>query len=139
MCLLIDDLSEYLETVWRTARIEHRCDECRRTIDPGETYQRHVQIFEGDFSAHKMCAHCRATVAVGSALTGCPEQWIWGMVHSLDEEEGFVGNILYDEGHDLSERERALMLATVEGRRCQWRYWDGALWPVPAVPAEVPS
>jgi len=42
----------------RTARKQHVCGECRRTIEPGDEYRRIFYVYEGDASAHKMCERC---------------------------------------------------------------------------------
>lgn len=44
------------------ARKSHRCEECRRTISPGERYQRVSGItYDSDgWVDHKMCEHCTA-------------------------------------------------------------------------------
>lgn len=46
--------------VSRTARKEHRCGECRRTIDPGERYVVQTSLYEGSWWEGKVCAQCRA-------------------------------------------------------------------------------
>jgi hypothetical protein len=45
-----------------------------------------------------------------------------------------MGDILAHD--DLTDEQRAAMLATVEGRKVQWRNPDGSLMPVPAVPEQ---
>lgn len=42
----------------RKARIEHKCDECSRTIAPKETYRYVTGMWEGDISSHKICVDC---------------------------------------------------------------------------------
>lgn len=42
------------------ARKPHRCGECSRTIQPGETYQRAAGCWWGDFWHMVTCAHCAA-------------------------------------------------------------------------------
>jgi hypothetical protein len=137
MCLYIDDDDEVLllsEGI-RTARKPHECQECKRTIEPKEQYRfwTKKEWNDGMVYTEKMCGHCYGTIELGAALTGCPKQWYWGEVHNLDEEMGFVGNIIHDPGHSLTDAEKALMLSTVEGRRVQWRRATGALWPIPSM------
>lgn len=127
----------------RRARTEHRCTECNRTIEPGETY-RFWTVVGGDadgWLTSKMCAHCWGTIELGAALTGCRRYWYWDYVHELDVEMGFVGNCLGDEGHELGQADRYRLLRTVIGRRRQWRTRAGELLPVPSVPerAGVPA
>lgn len=133
MCLYVDDFdTELIDSGQRKARKEHRCDECGRTIEPGETYRYWTTLFEGDISTDKMCAHCQGTLDLGAALTGCPKRWWWSMLHDLDPETGFVGNVLHDDEHHLTQAQKRRMLRTVEGRKAKWRRRDGRLRPVPA-------
>ena len=49
-------------TVYRkavhTARKEHRCYECRRTIQPGERYESVFAVWEGKGQVAPTCQHC---------------------------------------------------------------------------------
>jgi hypothetical protein len=40
------------------ARKTHQCEECWRTITPGELYARHAGSWEGDFFTNVACGHC---------------------------------------------------------------------------------
>lgn len=42
------------------ARKEHKCDACRRRIDPGEYYTISAGVDMGRFTSFKMCVHCEA-------------------------------------------------------------------------------
>lgn len=42
----------------RRARKPHRCDECRRTIEPGELYQRTWGVWDGEPDSFKACGIC---------------------------------------------------------------------------------
>lgn len=136
MCLDVEVEGELLDSGTRRARKEHRCDECKRAIEPGETY-RFWTVKDWDSSGvgtSKMCAHCYATIELGAALTGCPKCWFWDMVHDLDPENGgFVGDIIVN--HTLPKPAHLAMLRTVIGRRKGWRRKDGTLLPLPKVPA----
>lgn len=80
----IDD-AEY-STLWTNvsyrARKPHRCDECNRTIHPGETYEKWRSLYEGLWSYGKVCAHCKAA---GRWLDGWCGGWLR---HGLTEELG---------------------------------------------------
>lgn len=133
MCLYVDDETyAYLDSGTRKARKPHVCDECGRTIEPGETYSYWNSIQErGDPpTTHKMCAHCNGTLDLGCALTGCHKSWFFTMIHDLGEDGGFVGDILL---HDLPLGGKAAMLRTVVARKRGWRRKDGTLFPVPAL------
>jgi hypothetical protein len=138
MCLYQDDYDDYvyLGEGTRMARKVHRCGECGRTIEAGETYWYQTGVMDGQASTAKMCRHCDAVIELGVRLTGCPRFWFYGSVLDLDPEIGFVGNILEDEGHDLGEAERALMLSAHAASQRGWRDEQGGLLPLPgAVPA----
>lgn len=134
MCLYVDtdDYWTHLDSGEHRARVEHKCNECSRVIDPAETYQYWTGLSDGDFVMSKMCAHCWGTIELGSKLTGCPKNWFWSFIHDLDPEMGFVGNCLGDEGHDLGQADRYRLLRTVIGRRRKWRTRSGDLLPIPA-------
>lgn len=137
MCLYVENESTLLDDGVRRARKSHKCDECYRQIEPGESYRYWTQIDEyGDPPRTlKMCAHCEATVDLGAALTGCPKAWWWEMIHDLGDEGGFVGNILDDPGHGLSGADRLRMLRRVAQYRRRWRRPNGELYPLPEIPA----
>lgn len=62
MCMVDDGdgaVTEISGVVQRVARVKHTCRECHRTIDKGETYFVEAYVFEGDFTTHKTCAHCK--------------------------------------------------------------------------------
>lgn len=66
------------------ARIAHRCDDCGRTIEPGEIYRRWRGVGDDGPTTWKSCAHC-----------GLVADWIW----RTDAD-----SIYYqDDGLDLSE------------------------------------
>lgn len=144
MCLYVDDDSYgavLLDSGTRKARKDHRCGECHRTIDPGETY-RFWSWVGGDcdgFLTAKMCAHCDAILDLGVSLSGCPRQWWWEFVYDRDPEMGFVANVLDDPSHDVALADRVRLLrAWAQGRR-GWRDRDGVLYPIPQVPAKAAS
>lgn len=135
MCLYVDEPSEVLSETQPVARTEHKCDECRRMIQPGEKYLRWAVLEEGEFRIYKRCAHCEAIMDIGVALTKCPKVWFWGEVLSMDEEMGFVGNILNDEGHHLGPKDVRRYRRLVDNAKQGWRNKSGRLLPIPRVPA----
>lgn len=95
------------------ARVEHRCDDCGRTIRPGETYRRAAGMDGSTAWTWKECAHCEVLV---SWLYRIDE--VWGEGHN---EETFIEW----EPATLNE----LRLKANWGRR--WTRRDGSLVPVP--------
>lgn len=140
MCLYVDDYDTdgtYLGGGTRRARTPHECVECRRTIDPGETYRFWTWAYDGTVDTFKLCAHCDAVLDVGVAASGCPREWHVTMLYDRDPDIGFVANVLDPGEHTLNQTARELMeLAWSNGRR-GWRNADGVLLSVPQAPAEV--
>lgn len=52
--------SIYNRTEVKAARKEHKCEECRRTIRPGESYELVFGMWEGEARMYKTCGHCLA-------------------------------------------------------------------------------
>ena len=100
------------------ARKAHRCDECRRTIEPGETYHTEAFVFEGESQTHKTCAHCWVV-----------RQWL------IDECGGMVyGEVEEDARQHAAENPRHYgteLLRAVVGMGRHWRTRKGQLMPVP--------
>lgn len=63
MCEIDLDPCEVFTTKTVTAKKEHRCGCCERTIRAGEIYHRTFAIFEGDASTHKHCRDCERDMA----------------------------------------------------------------------------
>lgn len=135
MCLDVDyDDEVKFETHTKPrARKAHKCTECGRSIEAGETYDKWTGLSYEGFWTTRMCAHCGATITLGCALTGCSRAFYWENVHSLDADEGgFVGDIIVN--HDLSVADTVRVLRRVVQRRRQWRRPNGELYPLPQIP-----
>jgi hypothetical protein len=96
------------------ARKAHTCDWCSRTIDPGETYRRTGQIFDGRKYAWKGCQHCEAFVSTCDLY-----EWAGDFGLGPDDIDQ------YEPGDIFGAR------CLVMWRR-KWRRKDGTLYPVPA-------
>lgn len=98
------------------ARKEHTCSMCRRTIEPGERYNRQRCIGDDGPYVFKDCAHCSALVAILHAVEG---DW-------YDTDFGYTE-------YDVAELDpttiRTARLKVMWKRH--WRRRDGALYPVP--------
>lgn len=99
----------------RTARKEHQCNECRRTIDHGETYKFECFAYERQIWTYKTCVHC---LAVRDWLTEHCGTFVFDMV-----KEDFLD-------HKDEQPGRAVLRAMVAMDRYQWRM-NGNLMPVP--------
>jgi len=120
MCMIGDDFVEMLRSTDPTARKEHRCAECGRTIGVGEQYRNEVYVFDGEMSTHKTCRHC--------LLIARP--WL---LHNCD---GFIYGAVYEDifEHfpDGSEDTPMNVGRILVGMRRKWRRRDGSLMPIPA-------
>ena len=103
----------------RKARQQHRCNECGRAINIGETYVYATSHLDGRFYTDRQCAHCAAAAEMLTKYCG-----------------GFV---FRDVGEDLTEHFRQAVPWRIRagrnavGIRRQWRRFRGAgLMPVPA-------
>jgi hypothetical protein len=125
MCQVYDDIHcEFYDARTRVARKQHRCGECRRTIEAGETYKVTAGKWDGDFCQTKTCRHC-----------GVMEEWL------LINCDGFVWHTVIE---DIYEHAREYGLTSlgrlVVGARRQWkRFNSDELMPVPAVPDLISS
>ena len=61
MCMIDDcDFVDLLQSRTRTARKTHRCSECMRTIETGESYLYEYFRFDGEVISHRTCRQCQA-------------------------------------------------------------------------------
>lgn len=124
MCL-IDDSDGHctvLHSRQQRARLRHRCTECRRDIEPGETYLAERTVFDGDAMSHKICVHCQR---VRAYLVNHCGGWVY---RGLGED--IAGHYYSTESNYSSEREHRLLAL---GMAARWRRSSGALWPVPGL------
>jgi hypothetical protein len=105
---------------FRMARKAHRCHECRRQIEAGESYHAEAYYFDSKFTEHKTCAHCM--VARGWLQDECGG-WLYGAIEE-DIREHCRSGYAYPVGvHRLAV-----------GMAWKWRRKDGSLMPIPARP-----
>lgn len=100
------------------AKKQHKCKECGRLIDAGESYHREAYVFDGQFTVNKTCAHC---MVVRNWLQNECGGWLFGAVEEDAREHVHGNGYLY--GFDLYR--------AVVGMQWQWRTPSGRLLPVP--------
>jgi hypothetical protein len=120
MCRIDDDdgYLQELDTSTPKARKEHRCGECRRTISPGETYERYTGIWDGAFAVYKTCAHCQQARA-----------WLFRECNGWIFTE--VPDELEEHWRDEPELRSWKLARLIVGMRRQWEH-KGARMEVPA-------
>lgn len=109
-------------TTTQTARKQHQCESCRRTIEPGETYDKYTAIDPGEFTTYKECAHCNALAILWRLFS-----WTYA--------EGYDYDTFADFGRDAARDTMRDARWYVQWTR-QWRRRDGTLYPIPSVPRE---
>lgn len=118
MCRIDDcEPCTWFGTNERTARKEHKCDECGRKIAPGELYDVSSYVWEGEFHTNKACAHCGIA---RSWLTVHCGGWVTEALHEELQEH-------WDENYRKDGLGRLLV-----GVRRKWSRFDGGLMPYPA-------
>jgi hypothetical protein len=128
MCRVDDaePCSVYDAHVVKAARKAHRCSECGRTIERGESYLYWFGVYDGMADYGHVCQHCQ----IG-------REW-------LDKNcGGHVFGQVTEEVHEHAQEYRALALPllryTVAARRKWKRFGSDALMPIPAVMPSIKS
>lgn len=120
MCMIDDgERSTVWNEVEKTARKAHVCTECRRTINPGESYVRIASLFEGSWDTYKQCAHCCIVT-----------KWL------TEECSGYLAHGVYEDIHEHAREYRTLPLWRLTvGMARKWQRFDGAgLMPIQKMP-----
>jgi len=99
------------------AKKQHKCGECSRVIEVGETYL--YESFVGDgFGTHKTCRHCVPVRDIAMAIDS-EDMFFYGMIESQLWESGA--------SDDPSEWKVRLAIA---GMNRKWKRKDGKMWRV---------
>jgi hypothetical protein len=125
--------SDFAATEAVTARKSHVCEECWRTIHPGETYHRTAGSWEGDFFTIKACAHCNVfRKHIDKADDGYNESYFGGAHAWVDN--GYWHEIDLP-GTTFEQRLALYRMARHFGDH--WRDRNGNLRPVPPDPTPI--
>lgn len=122
MCMMGDDedWAVYSEGA-RRARKAHKCVECRRVIEPGETYRIAEGLFDRTWYTHKTCAHCDAASRWLEAACG-------GWLYTLRQQD--LGDHVV--GHEKEIRS-APLTRLLRWMLADWRDRNGDLRSVDSV------
>ena len=78
-----DDGPEVFRQTEVTARKVHKCTECGKMIEPGETYTYTFYVFEGDPDQVHSCEKCKDLADSLNALGFC---YSYGELHAAHQE-----------------------------------------------------
>jgi hypothetical protein len=115
-----DPATVYRES-YPTARKVHRCEECRRVIEPGERYRYVFSVYEGHGNSYYTCGHCCAG-----------QDWLGR------ECGGYIFGEVAEELREHAEEYPELavpLLRLYAGIRRGWRWFNREMMRPPAVPA----
>lgn len=121
MCMIDDSDGpvEILAQQWRTARKQHKCDECYRVIEAGERYYSTRYVYDGVITNHKCCAHCDVV-----------RQWL------ADECGGWLYHgVEEDIREHVAHGDYPLSVARLSiGMQWKWRARSGRMLSIPKLP-----
>lgn len=100
-----------------TARKEHKCTECCRTIERGEVYKNERYVWDGSAHTQKTCAHCQVVRAWLTATCG---GWVYGGLREDIAEH-------FHEGCGIESGRLTI------GMMRKWHRRDGRLMPIPTL------
>jgi hypothetical protein len=123
MCM-VDDGEPFVKssTTRPKARKATRCDECERDIAVGEQYERVDGLIHRDgWMVARMCMHCRAAA-----------EWLVKVCDGYP-----LGAVLMDLKEHAIEYRDDWLAKQCDAIRAKWRADDGALMPLPVVPADL--
>jgi len=118
-----------------TAKKEHQCGECWRTIDKGETYERLAGKWEGDFWDMKSCTHCSAFRKIIDAVDNDFWEGAYGGIHAwVDDIGSSPAELAY--WHSKGKYSALSLYRWSTWFGGQWRNHDGDLRAVPQLEAK---
>lgn len=123
MCRIDDcEMVELLQSASRRARKAHKCGECFRTIQIGETYHYEFGILEGYANTFRTCLHCMV-----------PRKWL---------QENCGGFVYEQVGEEIAEHAQEYpalaspLKAIAEAMRAKWAFPGGPM-PFPEMPPPI--
>ena len=120
MCLFNghDNDCDFCSEQMVTARKTHTCTECRRTITPGERYERTAGKWDGELHSFKTCRHC---LEARSWLSDNCGGWLFGEVFAD----------LWEHQQECAALQCLGFWRLVCGMRRKWADRQGRLYRVP--------
>ena len=106
-----DSWPEFSTYEMRKAIKKHKCEECGRDINPGESYAYEALKFEGEFYQHKTCQHCLVPID-------------WLKINCGGYIFGEVCDEIKEHAEEYSKLALPLMRLVV-GMKRRWRKFNG--------------
>jgi hypothetical protein len=111
MCILGDgDGADVWEQRPHVARKARRCDCCRSTIRPGQPYEAHFSVYEGEAYRESICFPCwlaREEFSEAHDDIGCMPSGVRDLLHDCIDENG---------EDDPASARWSVLLADIEAR-----------------------
>jgi len=106
-----DDIADFHSKKIQTARKPHSCSECKRVIEPGESYEYVAGSWDGFFQTYKTCEDC---LSIRNQFF-C-DGWFYGEIHSLlfEHIQEMNGQISEDCILELSEGAKNRVFGMIE-------------------------
>jgi len=89
-CMYVPDYDspQFFREKMVKARKEHKCCECQRAIEPGETYEYSSGMWDGRLDQHKTCSDC-VSVRANFCCDGYLFESLWeGLWEHVSELQG---------------------------------------------------
>lgn len=127
MCFYYDSYCSVYEQTIRFARKPHKCESCRRQIEPREQYLDIFSICEGEACGESLCNQCvQDWVAIHrhELASGCRGAEAWAYRHEIHH--------LIRRGNPDEDREPEVANEDWDG------HWPVLFWPYGVAPACLP-
>lgn len=124
MCRVLEAESwDVVRNIYRTARTEHQCGECHRTIKKGESYEYTTGMIDSHWSSFYTCGHCKAA-----------SKWLDMVCGGYMMEE--ILEELDEHWYEYPEFRSLWLARVIAGMRHQW---NNGRMEVPELPPIVPN
>jgi hypothetical protein len=77
----------FFSATYPKARKTHKCDQCGRVIESGETYRRQGMVYDGRISASVVCLQCASFAEAVFKVGFESEEGGWAWLPDLDSSE----------------------------------------------------
>ena len=110
-CYCDGDVPEFCSVSTHKARKEHRCSECRASINPGEAYEYTSGKWDGYLSTYKTCTRCVELRQWAKISVPC-FCWYYGDLHEnvaemVSDAHHAVPGLIFEWGRRMIRIQRA--------------------------------